>query len=320
MAVDERIASMSKLTKIELSKLPRNIMYAEDGNTFMMTMNRACTSANMQGNKAAFEAWALFARTHGYSRVVLSESDCTRTLSAAEKLHYHRFLYRAYRFEKGFDWFTLSGDLMKKAENFENTELSREDLFVNAPIIEAATKTESPEAKMERLLVKDEYLDYLNSLFRLNLPKYYNQLPVGLFGGCVTSKTAIFPRSHAAIDIWGLDESTFHFIELKVKKNQNLGILSEVFFYACYIHDMYCRKRLAQNKDLEYERKYPVKLRGYNELINANADNVVAHILTQQKHPRLDAAFAELQGCRLDGIRFADAVSYSLKELGMVTE
>ena len=310
---------MSNLTKIKMNSLPRDIKYAEDGNTFLMTMSQACTSANMQENKSAFEAWALFARTWGYKRVVLSESDCMRELSAAEKLHYHRFLYRATRFEKGFDWFTLSSELKKKTEDFDNTKLSREDLFVNAPIIEAATETESPEAKMERLLVRDEYRDFLNNLFCLKIPKYYNQLPVGLFGGRITSKTAIFPRSHAAIDIWGLDDNTFHLIELKVKENQNLGILSEVFFYVCYIYDMYCKKHLARNKDSEYERKYPVKLRGYNELVAADVDSVVALILTQQKHPRLDAAFTELQECRLEGIRFANAISYPLSELEATT-
>ena len=308
---------MSNLTRIALSSLPRDIEFSENGDTLLMKMDQACTTANMQENSAAFEAWALYGRTAGYKSVILSESIWTREISNAEKLHYHRFLYRVSCFIRGFEWFTVSDELRMKADEFENTELSRDDLYVNAPIIEAASETESPEAKMERLLVSDEYREFLNKTFGIEVEKYYNQLPVGLFGGRVVSKAAIFPRSHAAIDIWGLSGRTFHLIELKVKKNQNLGVLSEVFFYACYIYDMYCQKHL-ERKDPADLRKYKRQgafLRGYPELINANIDSVVAHILTEQKHPRLDAALAELRQYKHDDIRFANAVGHPLSKL-----
>jgi hypothetical protein len=281
-------------------------------------MSQSCTTANMQENNAAFEAWALYGRTAGYKRVILSEYELTSEMSKAEKLHYHRFLYRISCFTKGFDWFTISDTLRAKADTFMKTELSREDLFVNAPLFEATTEANSPEAEMECRLVGDSYREFLNNMFDINVNKYYNQLPVGLFGGSVISEAAIFPRSHAAIDIWGLSGSTFHLIELKVKKNQNLGVLSEVFFYACFIYEMYCKKHLEckDPPDLrKYKNKKGVFPRGYPELISANINSVVAHILTEQKHPKLEAAFAELKQCKLEGIRFANAKSHPLFDM-----
>jgi hypothetical protein len=73
---------------------------------------------------------------------------------------------------------------------------------------------------------------------------------------------------------------------------------------------MFCR--------LHLERKVPADhpavandLRGFKELANANISSVAAYILTEGKHPQLDAAFAELQKCALDGMRFEDARTLS---------
>jgi len=307
------VNTMSNLTKIPMSKLPSGIIFSENGDTLLMEMSQTGITANMQENNSAFEAWALLARTAGYTRVELSGNECTKEMSKAEKRHYHRFLYRVLRFEKGFDWFSITDSLREKAEAFERIELSR-DLFVNAPIVEAKPQTDSPEANMERLLVCDENRDFLNNKLHIKIDKFYNQLPVGLFGESVKSETAIFPRSHAAIDIWGLDGNAFHLIELKVKSNQKLSVLSEVLFYACFINDMYCQRNLERKSPINLQ-KYGEKLRGYPELIKTGITSVVAHILTEKKHSQLDKAFAELHLCKLNGIRFDNAECYSPSEL-----
>ena len=301
---------MSNLTKIK-GRLPSGIAFSEKGDTCIIGMNQAGTTGNMQNNNAAFEAWALVAKAAGYTSVKLSENECIKEMdmTKSQKLHYYRFLYRVSRFQTGFDdWFTTSSELQKKSTNFENKVLSRDDLFINVPEQDAKSDSESPEARMERRLVQD--CKSLNSKLNLDIREYYQQLPVGLFGKSVTNKRAIFPQRCAAIDIWGIDGRIFHLIELKVKKNQNLGILSEVFFYACFIHDMYCQRHL-ERKDSAYSQKYKKQggfLRGYHDLIEANIRSVVTHILIEQEHPRLCQALAELNGCKLDGIRFDENV------------
>jgi hypothetical protein len=270
-------------------------------------MSVACTTANMQDNAAAFEAWALYARVAGYKHVVLSESDFTEELRGIKNLHYNRFLYRVACFDKGFDWFAVSDRLNKKIETFENTELKR-DLFVNVPVsLPKEPNLKSREAVMEKRLAHEINREYLNSVLETNINMFYRQLPVGLFGERVITGKAIFPSDKAAIDIWGLEGDKFHLIELKVGKNRDLGVLSEVFFYACFINDMYCSRHL--------ERKDPVDLqkykfdgdytRGYSQLSKANVSSVAVYILTERKHPRLDDTFAELQKCKLSGIEFA---------------
>ena len=309
--------NLSNITKIPRGNLPAKIMFIEEGDTLHMKMRQDNTSANMQENNAAFEAWAFYAKSEGYERIILSESEPEKEIDLIkEQQHYNRFLYRVLRFTEGFDWFTVSDTLNEKIKNFEQTKLLRTDLCVNAPIVPAKVDTHIPEAHMERLLVCDGNKDFLNRKLGTNIDKFYNQLPVGLFYEKVTSDTAIFPRSHAALDIWGLDNSTFHLVELKAKENQNLGVLSEVFFYACFVYDMYCCRHL-ERKDSTDSQKYGEKLRGYPELIRANITSVTAHILTAKKHPWLDKAFAELSQCKLNGISFANAVCYSLSEVPM---
>jgi|GEM_PF-1053150 len=302
---------MSAITKIKRSDLPRDIDFTESGNTLYMTMNQDCASENMQDNNAAFEAWALVAKAAGYCEVVLSESESTEELQGIKKSHYSRFLYRVSCFVKGFEWFSVSDELEEKIDEFVNTELSRDDLFVNAPLSKPTVPDDkSHEAVMENLLVQDNNRDYLNNILGTSIETFYQQLPVGLFGGSVVKGNEIFPRGKAAIDIWGLDGSTFHLIELKVKNNQNLGVLSEVFFYACFVSDMYCNRHLEtkDSDDLQKCKTGGEDHRGYTQLINAKVDSVVAYILTEKKHPRLDGAFSELKECKLNGIKFEDAI------------
>lgn len=300
--------------KVNHIDFPSGIDFTEKDGAFVITMHQDGTSANMQSNAAAFEAWALVAKSAGYERVVLSESESTRDLQGIEELHYNRFLYRVSCFAKGFNWFSISDELKAKVEIFENTEL-KQDLFVNAPLSEPKIPDlKSHEAVMERRLVQDGNCDLLNDILGTKIGKFYQQLPFGLFKDRVITENAVMPSDKAAIDIWGLDGRVFHLVELKVRDNQDLGVLSELFFYACFINEMYCNRHLETKDpaDLRTYKKDGELYRGYSQLINANIDSVVAHILTEKKHPRLDDAFAELQKHKLDGIVFANAKIHPL--------
>jgi uncharacterized protein YcgL (UPF0745 family) len=299
---------LTNLTKLKM-RLPRDIGFSEpdDHGAFRMCMGQDCVTANMQEDKAAFEAWALCARAGGYGRVELTEdgSVSPARMGKRQRPHYNRFLYRALRFSEGFKWFTLSPDLGKKVKEFADGELSRKDLLVNAPGDEEAQIARTPEGKKARELVSPRPLDVLCDKVA-SAGKYRLYLPVGLFGGTVAESSLIFPGGCAAIDIWGIGGDTFHLVELKVKENKGLGVLSEVFFYACFARDMFCRLPL----ELKVPTSHPAvvnDLRGFRELVDANINSVAEYILTEGKHSQLDVAFAELQKCTLDGMRFVNA-------------
>jgi len=298
---------MAKLSKISKSKLTKGISFSENRETFLMNMCKKSTTSNMQEDRAAFEAWALYAISAGYKKVILSEQDFSGKLSAAEILHYNRFLYRVLQFTKGFEWFSVSDNLNKKISTFENTFLLKKDLMVNIPSKRAKSDTDNPEAKIERLLISKEKLTFMNNMLALNIEKYYNQLPVGLFSEKVARETQIFPGRKAAIDIWGIDGNLFHLIELKVKENKSLGVLSEIFFYANFINDMFCKRRL--------ERVKTTRIRGFNKLIEANIKYVIVYILTEDIHPELNKLFTILQQCKTEKILFKNVVEYSQSAL-----
>jgi hypothetical protein len=308
---------MQNFVKIERHDLPRKVEFWQDGDTLKMIMSHSCTTANMQDNNAAFEAWALVLKSEGYGRIVLSESESPESPTLTMKQHYNRFLFRALCFEKAFEWFALSEPLKKKIDRLIKKILSNNNLFVNAPLCLPQENSERSEATVERLLIRNENREYLNRKLCIQVGRYYQQLPVGLFINRVITEGAVFPSDQSAIDIWGLSESSLHFIELKVGNNKDLGVLSQVFFYACFISEMYCRRRLEKKDpvDLHKYKKDGSFPRGYKELVNAKIESVVAHILTERKHPKLDAAFSELQRCKLNGIRFANAECYSRSEI-----
>jgi len=300
---------MPKITKLT-HRLPSAISFSksDDGGTFQMCMDLDCATANMQEDKAAFEAWALSGRVAGYGRVELSGNGLPPPsgISKLKRQHYNRFLYRALRFAEGFAWFALSPDLEEKAKEFESKELREDDLFVNAPECEANPVGNAPESKKERELIRPRPLDVLTDI--AVSPKYHSQLPVGLFSKEVTDETAIFPGGKAAIDIWSISGDIFHLVELEIGKASKLGILSKVFFYACFIRDMYCRFHLERKVNTSQIEK---NWRGYEELVRANINFVVAHVLAERKHQQLDAAFAELQQCTLSGMRFENVKTFS---------
>jgi len=280
------------LTKMGRVRLPSDIKFSEYGETAFMEMSAAGATANMQEDRAAFEAWALCLNAHGYEKVELSLIGTVET----DNLHYQRFLYRALRFTQGFNWFHLSDTLKSETERFEKEKLSGK-LLINIPVQEADSKAYNRESQAERWLVG--HPNYLNEQLGTKIERFFHQLPVGLFQDQISSNTRVFPGAAAAIDIWGLDGNTFHVVELKVGGNKSLGVLSELFFYGCFMRDVLCRWNLytkAANKLNTF--------RGFDRLQKANVNRVVAHILTESLHPQLHSAFAELKHCSLENLKF----------------
>ena len=307
-----------KASLFDSIRLPKYIGMKESENrkTLYLEIDQNYAMKNMQEDNAAFEAWALLGKAKGYAKVELSEKDREVHPTKLQELHYNRFLYRVLCFEEGFNWFTVSSQLKQKALDFKK-KMSDSNLYVGAPTSPSKTDSNMLEAKIERILIRDNMRGFINkSLLGIGVDKYFNQLPASLFFDDVKAGNEIFSRGGARIDIWGLEGSVIHLIELKVKDNISLGVLSEIFFYACFIREMYCQRHL-ERKDPPNLRKYNQykNERGYYKLVNARVESVIAHILTENKHPNLDAAFCELQKCSLDKIRFEKVVCYPFSTL-----
>jgi hypothetical protein len=272
--------------------VPKEIGFSEKGDTLILEMNDTGISSNMQENPAAFEAWALLAKAKGYAKVELT-ANCNKSDPA-----YNRFLYRVLRFDDGFEWFTVADDLKSKVAEFKTGILESGSLFANVPEGEASDNPSTSESGAEKYFA--ENTEETNKLLDINADAFYRQLPVGLFQNSVSKGNEVFPRGAAAIDLWGIEGNILHVIELKVGDNIKLGVLSELFFYVCYMHDVYCRGLKVDKKESAF--------RGYPKLTGADIELIKGHILTEKKHPHLDAAFEELKKYRNQKIQFENAV------------
>ena len=73
------------------------------------------------------------------------------------------------------------------------------------------------------------------------------QLPVSLFEGSSGNGNEVFTRQKSAIDFWAVDRETINVYELKVN-NPMVGIITEIFFYSNYVHDVFISKSLDHGK------------------------------------------------------------------------
>lgn len=73
------------------------------------------------------------------------------------------------------------------------------------------------------------------------------QLPVSLFDATKSNTTGVFTGGKSAIDFWAVDGDTINVYELK-SDNPMVGIITEIFFYSNYVHDVFISKSLDHGK------------------------------------------------------------------------
>jgi phage anti-repressor protein len=306
----------SQFERLKNVAFPKDIGLSEQGSdTLVMQMKRnglglGEAAANMQNNAAAFEAWALVIKSHGYDKVILKADipdslDHLPHLHCNQYLHYNRFLYRAQRFCDNFDWFTLSDNLKLAVSAFSHEVFDKKrNLKLNTPNNSGTAEPNRPKSKTERYFIENP--DKLRELTKVNTREFFPQLPVGLFSDKVDNGTMIFPGGKAAIDLWAIEENSgaycIHVVELKKGANKSIGVLSELFFYVNFVYDFYCRK-LASPGCISEDR-------GYAKLSDLSPKRVCGHIMVENKHPELDSALAQLALCRNKNIRFKQAITY----------
>lgn len=150
----------------------------------------------------------------------------------------------------------------------------------------------------------------------------YNQLPNGLFNNKPTEK----PNAHNRIftagmyDIWGID-SNHNFCIFELKKNTGntkLGIISELFFYAVYAHEILCNPNILH--------KNTKNIRGYDELYktvsNHKINGVTAiFLLGEGWHSQIKMRKEELTkllNTNTFGIKF-DFIQYDFTKINAIS-
>lgn len=210
---------------------------------------------NMQDNRACFEAWCLIIKAKASDSSLKIELDVKDITEAdydgnlPENGHLGRFLYRILKFSEQYKkWFELSEKLKKLKDKFE-TYLDTNSFVTSAP--SGAPKEDIANSNLESYV---EYLFCDSISAQKDILNLHNsgttidrQLPVSLFEGTKLGTNEVFTRGKSAIDFWALDRATINVYELKVN-NPMVGIITEIFFYSNYVHDVFISNSLDHGK------------------------------------------------------------------------
>lgn len=245
---------------VGIRSFPKDIVLDDsEPNKLLMKLTKAAAGfsnpINMQDNRACFEAWCLIIKAKTSNPGLEIELDVKNITVAdydgklPENGHLGRFLYRILKFSEQYKkWFKLSHDLEEIKEKFKNY-LDSNKFVTSAP--DKEPKEDIANYNLE------SYVEYLfcDSISAqkdiLNLPSRTTidrQLPVSLFEGTKPSTTnVVFTRGKSAVDFWAVDGDTINVYELK-SDNPMVGIITEIFFYSNYVHDVFISKSLDHGK------------------------------------------------------------------------
>ena len=277
-------------------RLPSSIAFSFEGDNIRLMLSENAVTDNMQKDRSAFEGWALVI----YGILSSAGINCTITIDIENDFdkigennlrHYNRFLYRIMKFAEQYRFVNLSERLGELSGRFyydgDYHFFDNSQLCINRPTKIAEDKG-TPESSAEINFNENpsELIKETERIFNMKMgSEIERQLPVGIYYGSKKYGNEVFTDRASAIDLWGLSEDckTMCVYELKAKDNAAVGIISELFFYANLMLDVY-----GENKNFgicEYDGK---DFRGYNKLL-ALQDNPIEGInaifLVQKMHP-----------------------------------
>jgi len=277
--ITKELRSIKKNNRIKLSEL---IDYSLINNVLTLTINRPCE--NMQSNENAFEGWAVVLKSafgNSISKVILDVSS--NALINSNNGHYTRFLWRAHNFSKIFEWFAI-GNCKNDVDNFVNSKLI--NVFINVPNKNRMPVVNSTGERFVEYLFVDCNRSFYKGLKNLiDADEIFNQIPVGLFRNFISNNTKIFTGGASAIDLVGYKGlNTLHLIELKIGKNNKLGVISEFLFYAFILHNLFI------SRSFEYpDVQFPKSFSNYYSLYkNGHIKEMKGFLLCENYHPLLD--------------------------------
>jgi len=196
---------------------------------------------NMQSDPAAFEAWLLVLKANNaiqtaslcFNPVATNPANYFTNLTSGMQ-HYMRFLYRLNKFRHQFgEWFSVCQGCRPIVDDFE-LQFEAIGKLNNPPLSKSKF---DPTKGLEHILEKGfVHLPHVRQSAQISFD-LFDQLPTGLFHGQVAERNKIFNTGY--IDLWGVHNgSELCIFELKEPGNTNIGIISELYFYANYAHDL----------------------------------------------------------------------------------
>lgn len=287
-------------------KFPEHIDFVF-GKEIEITLPAESAAINMQTDDGAFEGWVLAIYTlllkAGIRKeIYLDIKDGFEEKGKKSKGHYNRFLYRLMKFQEQFTFVKLSdklsaliGKYYYPTDEQEYCYFDNSKLVINKPQKEAGCNGK-PEIVVEKSfnehpkVIIEKTLD-LSGISLVD--EVYRQLPVGIFKDKISRNTAVFTGGASAIDLWSIskDKSNLCIYELKVKENTKVGIISELFFYANLMYDVYGPNQCFGKSDTGNNSN-----RGYNHLASMKKpiEKVYAYFLIEEIHPLINAEVINL--------------------------
>lgn len=274
--------------KVGIRSFPKDIFlnYDVPHKNLVMTLTKEAAGfsnpINMQDNRACFEAWCLIIKAKASDSDLKNELD-VRDITEADydgnlpkNGHLGRFLYRILKFREQYkDWFKLSEKLENLKDKFK-TYLDSHTFVTSAPDKEANDNLDDLKNNLESYIEYVFWDSYRAQRDILKLDRgaiVGRQLPVSLFEGTKLNTNGVFTWGKSAVDFWALDGDTINVYELKVN-NPMVGIITEIFFYSNYIHDVFIAGYLNHTKG-KVSHKTDVQLRNYDKITGKKVQGIM---------------------------------------------
>lgn len=274
--------------KVGIRSFPKDIFlnYDVPHKNLVMTLTKEAAGfsnpINMQDNRACFEAWCLIIKAKASDSDLKIELDVKDITEAdydgnlPKNGHLGRFLYRILKFREQYkDWFKLSEKLENLKDKFK-TYLDSHTFVTSAPDKEANDNLDDLKNNLESYIEYVFWDSYRAQRDILKLDRgaiVGRQLPVSLFEGTKLNTNGVFTWGKSAVDFWALDGDTINVYELKVN-NPMVGIITEIFFYSNYIHDVFIAGYLNHTKG-KVSHKTDVQLRNYDKITGKKVQGIM---------------------------------------------
>lgn len=322
----EMIENLRKNLNNQHLNLPKDIGFTEQEGTLTMELTADAIGLgkkpkNMQDDSAAFEGWALALYAHlpdPKETMIILKAPIPESVPSDMGLgHYNRFLYRALRFSEQFrSWFQLAPELSVAAARLK-AELGSAKFVNNFPEYGAGERG-TLENKVEALLAGDNGL--LRSIASaadctIGGNPIFRQLPVGLFREEKSNSTHFFSGGKSAIDLWTECGDTISIFELKAQ-NKKIGMVTELYFYANYIYDMFCRGGCPSFLPSIGKEQH----RGYSALLGSDGEKIHEHVQAfflyddNHIHPLISEEVVNILNQGAEQIQYA-RLSYGLESI-----
>lgn len=274
--------------KVGIRSFPKDIFlnYDVPHKNLVMTLTKEAAGfsnpINMQDNRACFEAWCLIIKAKASDSDLKIELDVKDITEAdydgnlPKNGHLGRFLYRILKFREQYkDWFKLSEKLENLKDKFK-TYLDSHTFVTSAPDKEANDNLDDLKNNLESYIEYVFWDSYRAQRDILKLDRgaiVGRQLPVSLFEGTKLNTNGVFTWGKSAVDFWALDGDTINVYELKVN-DPMVGIITEIFFYSNYIHDVFIAGYLNHTKG-KVSHKTDVQLRNYDKITGKKVQGIM---------------------------------------------